>query len=250
VHIIEYSDILDFTEGKPIQGYHNIFSYKSSDEIKLTHFNPKKLKHSCPSLNDKENYHFGDLGNIIADNQGKAFLSVIRKIPIKSLNGRVVIISNSPDKCQENLENDNLADVISFGPLVGVKPVISEKNSGSQEYFLREINTAKKAEFDKKNIKINKDKSKNALKENKHKLEEKNISEKKDEKKNIENNKKNKKETSHITPINNNNNYNRIPVKKLNFNEKHEDNNNKQNNNLDKKGKKFFNFLYNLNMKI
>ena len=129
----------------------NTFANKNLDEIKFSHFNPNELKHSCPSLNEKENYHFGDLGNIIADSEGKAFLSLIRKIDIKSLNGRVVVISNSPDNCQEDYDADNLADIISLGSLSTVKSNFSEKNYKSQEYSISEINSMKKLEYKNKN---------------------------------------------------------------------------------------------------
>lgn len=110
-----------------------------------------KYKHSCPSTNEDENFHFGDIGNIIANNEGKAFLSIVRKISLKSLNGRLIIITNSPDKCKENLDSDKLSDVLAIGQLNVFKPAIVEKGSGSQEYFLREINAVNKEEFDNKN---------------------------------------------------------------------------------------------------
>ncbi len=124
------------------------------DKIKLDHFNPLKHKHSCPSTNEDENdlYHFGDLGNIIANNEGKAFLSIIKNNSLKSLNGRLIIITNAPDKCKENNNYDKLADVIAIGTLNVFKPSVIEKTNGSEEFFLREINSVNKLDFEKKNI--------------------------------------------------------------------------------------------------
>lgn len=193
MHIVEYSDIIstvqDYKEAlnnnpnnidnninnKIINQAQrdlikkNIFPVKNIKEIKLNHYNPLKYKHSCPSTNEDENYHFGDLGNIIANNEGKAFISIIRKISLKSLNGRMIIITNSPDKCQENNEADSLADVIAFGQLNVFTPAVVEKANGSQEYFLREINAVNKEEFEKKNKmnnnKMNNDKNINNIKD-------------------------------------------------------------------------------------
>lgn len=153
VHIIEYSDIIDEiqTQNKNNKNNKEIYYFKNPNEIKLNHFNPLKYKHSCPSTNsDEQNYHFGDLGNIIANNKGEAFISIIKKISLNSLNGRTVIITNSPDKCQENNENDVLADVIATGQLTVLKPTLTVKTNGSQEYFLREINSVNKHDFLKK----------------------------------------------------------------------------------------------------
>lgn len=75
----------------------------------------------------------------------------MRKVSLKSLNGRLIVISNSPDKCKEGVEADRLADVIAYGQLNVFKPAVAEKTNGSQEFFLREINTVNKDEFDKKN---------------------------------------------------------------------------------------------------
>lgn len=136
----------------------------------MEHFNPLKYKHSCPSTDEEENYHFGDLGNIIANSEGKAFLSIIKKTSIKSLNGRLIIITNAPDKCKENNDSDKLSDVIAIGQLNVFKPATVEKTNGSQEYFLREINSVNKEEFEKKNNLItNNNANKMKRKENKKK---------------------------------------------------------------------------------
>ncbi len=82
----------------------------------------------------------------------------MRKISLKSLNGRLIIISNSPDKCLESDEADRLADVIGYGQLNVFRPVVAEKANGSQEFFLREINTVNKQKFEKKNENKNKNK--------------------------------------------------------------------------------------------
>lgn len=160
VHIIEFSDLvaiieeaentsLSLSETKNIKK--RIFPIKNLAEIKLNHYNPLNYKHSCPSTNEDKNYHFGDLGNIIANSDGKAYISIMRKISLKSLNGRLIIISNSPDKCKDGIDSDKLADVIAYGQLNVYKPLRAEKSDGSQEYFLREINAVNKDEFEKSN---------------------------------------------------------------------------------------------------
>lgn len=188
MHIIEYLDVLNNIEEQTArlnenkqQGFNqeqlnliskNIFPVKNLNEINLNHFNPTHYKHSCPSTNGEDNYHFGDLGNIIANNEGKAFISIVKKISLKSITGRLIIISNSPDKCQENTDKDKLADVIALGQLGVYKPDIVEKTNGSQEFFLREVNTVNKKEFDKNyNIQDNNKKSRKIL-NNKRKIEQ------------------------------------------------------------------------------
>lgn len=154
MHILEFSDILDYSEDNKNQEVLNTLKQKEN-EIKFQHFNPNNLKHSCPSLNEnnqnEENYHFGDLGNIIADSQGKAFLSLQKKIDIKSLNGRVVVISNSPDNCLESNEFDKLADIISFSALTAVKSKLNNKENN----FLNSDRGFVNREIDSYSMKIN-----------------------------------------------------------------------------------------------
>ena len=172
VHIIEFSDIIEIIqETENSNSDHNdfnnnnniisikqrsnyikkrIYPIKNLADVKLKHYNPLQYKHSCPSTNEQENYHFGDMGNIIANSDGKAFISIMRKISLKSLNGRIIVVSNSPDKCKESNVSDRLADVIAYGQLNVFKPVVVEKANVSQEYFLREINDVNKEDFEKK----------------------------------------------------------------------------------------------------
>ncbi len=139
------------TESTNKYSKNHIFPVKNLEDVRLDHYNPLQYKHSCPSTNEDETYHFGDFGNIIANSEGKAFISIMRKVSLKSLNGRLVIISNSPDKCKESEEADRLADVIGYGQLNVFRPAVSEKANGSQEFFLREVNAVNKQEFETKN---------------------------------------------------------------------------------------------------
>jgi len=141
VHVLQYSDITDLER--------NI----ASDDV-LKHFNPKNKAHSCPSTSnyDDENFHFGDFGNVIANQDGIAFISIIKKIPLRSLNGRIIVILANEDKCDSNQEIDNPINLIGYGLLNAYKPKIIMGVDRTNEYFLREINFVNKKEFDKKNI--------------------------------------------------------------------------------------------------
>ena len=150
MHIIEYSDIIDDQETSIKNN--DIYYLKKDSDIKLNHYNPLKLKHSCPSTNNEQNYHFGDLGNIIANNEGNAFISVVKKISLKSLNGRLIIINNSPDICKEDLEIDSVYDIIGIGILSIFKPTFDENLKESKEFYKININAEKKKEIEKIDI--------------------------------------------------------------------------------------------------
>jgi Cu/Zn superoxide dismutase len=140
VHILEYSDISQLEESKVGEEY-------------LKHFNPTNSPHSCPSNGNKgeEDYHFGDLGNIIANNEGIGFISIIRNLPIRSLNGRLVVITKTMDKCESGQEVDKINDILGYGTLSAYKPIVNPHANYNQDYFMREINTVNKKEFEKKN---------------------------------------------------------------------------------------------------
>jgi Cu/Zn superoxide dismutase len=138
VHILEYSDISGLNR-------------ELSDDM-LKHFNPTNLKHSCPSTNENDSMHFGDLGNVIANQEGVAFISISKKVPIKSLNGRIIVVTEGEDKCSPDSDNENAKNVLGFGLLNVFKPIVVEDINHSNEYFLREINSVNKKEFEVKNI--------------------------------------------------------------------------------------------------
>jgi Cu-Zn family superoxide dismutase len=64
------------------------------------HFNPTHKQHGCPNSSER---HVGDLGNIVANNQGYAHLDVLNKeIKFEGKNniiGRSIIIHSDPDDC-------------------------------------------------------------------------------------------------------------------------------------------------------
>jgi Cu/Zn superoxide dismutase len=140
VHVLQYSDITDLEK--------NI----ATDDV-LKHFNPKNKAHSCPSTNnyDDDNFHFGDFGNVMANQDGIAFISFIKNIPLRSLNGRIIVILANEDKCDSNQEKDNLNNLIGYGLLNAYKPKLIMGVDRTNEYFLREINSVNKIEFEKKN---------------------------------------------------------------------------------------------------
>jgi Cu/Zn superoxide dismutase len=142
VHVLEYSDLPNLTANKVTKDF-------------LKHFNPTNVRHACPSNSKNENtYHAGDFGNIIANNEGNAFISITRKVSIKSLNGRLIIIGKIADKCEEAMEFDDVNSLLGYGLLNTVKPDVPTPVNSSTDYLMREINSANKKEFDKMN-KIN-----------------------------------------------------------------------------------------------
>ena len=113
VHVLEYSDLPSLDPKKITKDF-------------LKHFNPTNSPHSCPSAkeSEEEKFHAGDFGNIIANHEGSAFLSLTRKVSIRSLNGRLVVINNSADKCDPNQDYDKLTDIIAYGAFSTVKPTV------------------------------------------------------------------------------------------------------------------------------
>jgi len=140
VHVLEYSDLPSLDPSKITNEF-------------LKHFNPTNSPHSLPSMKeaDVENFHTGDFGNIISNHEGSAFLSITRKVPIKCLNGRLVVILNSSDKSNPKQEFDTVSEIIGYGILYAVKPTVLPQNNYSNGYLIREINQANKKEFENLN---------------------------------------------------------------------------------------------------
>jgi Cu/Zn superoxide dismutase len=138
IHVLEFSDLSELEENKTSKDF-------------LKHFNPTNVKHSCPSNEKEEDYHFGDFGNIIANNDGIGFVSITKKLSIKSFNGRIVVVNKSSDKCDESIEYDDVKDILGFGLLNTIKPNLPAPINHSSDYLMRELNTANKKEFEKRN---------------------------------------------------------------------------------------------------
>jgi Cu/Zn superoxide dismutase len=145
VHVLEYSDLPNLEPSKITREF-------------LKHYNPTNAPHSLPMMkeSEEEDFHAGDFSNIIANHEGSAFLSLTRRLPIKSLNGRLVVILNSPDKSDPKQEFDKVEDILGYGILFAVKPIVPSQNNYSNDYLMREINIANKKEFEKKNQFANK----------------------------------------------------------------------------------------------
>jgi Cu/Zn superoxide dismutase len=139
VHILEFSDISQIESKKMVKDL-------------LKHYNPTNVPHSCPARGNDDTYHYGDLGNVIANNEGVGYISIIKKIPIRSVNGRMIVVTNGPDKCENTHESDEPTSIIGYGLLNAFKQDIPGSHvTHSQDYFVREINSAKKMEFEKEN---------------------------------------------------------------------------------------------------
>lgn len=103
---------------------------------KLNHLSSKLIgKHFCPNsnanafsqnqnlkLNEQNLFHDGDFGNIIANEDGIANISLKLNKSIKMFVGRMVVILKNKDLCNENNEFDEKNDVIKYGILGVYKP--------------------------------------------------------------------------------------------------------------------------------
>jgi len=140
VHILEFSDISNLLDKSKVNGEY------------LRHYNPTNSPHGCPTNSqDHQDYHVGDYGNIIANNEGNGFISITKNVSIRSLNGRIIVITKSSDKCDPKQETDTLDDILAYGLLNAIKPVAPVPLNYKNEYFMREINTVNKNEFENKN---------------------------------------------------------------------------------------------------
>jgi Cu-Zn family superoxide dismutase len=113
-------EITGLTPGK--HGFHiHEFGDCSSGEAKCAggHFNPDKKMHGGP---DSENRHVGDLGNLTADDSGKAVIQMKDKLIAlsgpHSIIGRAVIIHAKPDDLKSQPAGD-AGDRIAGG-VVGI----------------------------------------------------------------------------------------------------------------------------------
>jgi Cu-Zn family superoxide dismutase len=113
-------EITGLTPGK--HGFHiHEFGDCSSGEAKCAggHFNPEKKKHGAP---DGEERHVGDLGNITADDSGKATIHMTDKLIAlsgsHSILGRAVIIHAKADDLKSQPAGD-AGDRIAGG-VVGI----------------------------------------------------------------------------------------------------------------------------------
>ena len=140
LHIYEYSDILLLNKTNTENRKYNNYLFK--------HYNPYQKKHSCPNNLPHQEYHLGDLGNIIADNTGQAKFSIIKKISAKSLGGRVIVVNKRKDNCDKETEYDDGNNIYAFGVL-GVIRALDKKedylSNGKDENFMKEINSINEA---------------------------------------------------------------------------------------------------------
>jgi Cu/Zn superoxide dismutase len=109
LHILEYSDILLLNKTN--------FENKNYNKYIFKHYNPYHTKHSCPSNEKDDEYHLGDLGNIIADHNGQAKFSIRKIINSKALSGRVIIVNKRKDRCKAENEFDDVNDIYALGVL-------------------------------------------------------------------------------------------------------------------------------------
>ena len=91
------------------------------------HFNPTKSKiHSC-SDNDK-NRHMGDLGNIMANQDGNAEISkFFPPMKMELLFGRPIILLKTEDSCEEERMEESWENVLAVG-ILGVESTNEEEN--------------------------------------------------------------------------------------------------------------------------
>ena len=92
-------EITGLTPGKHGFHIHEFGDITSKDGLSTGgHFNPTNMKHGRPTYKER---HVGDLGNITADEKGKAFVkmkdSVIRLSGPNSIVGRAVIVHHDED---------------------------------------------------------------------------------------------------------------------------------------------------------
>ncbi len=145
LHIYEYSDILLLNKTSiESRKYHNYL---------FKHYNPKHTKHSCPNNNPNEEFHLGDFGNIIADNNGQAKFSLIKKMNARPLSGRVIVVNKRKDSCKQDVEYDDASNIYAYGVLSVIRPLNKKEgymSTGKDEKFINEINSINQASNQRK----------------------------------------------------------------------------------------------------
>jgi Cu/Zn superoxide dismutase len=122
--ILEYADISSLSSNGRSQ----------TQKQFLKHYNPDRSAiHSCDQASSG---HAGDLGVVITNEEGVAFLSLTKKnIPITALNGRVVVISSTNEKCNIEKEFENADSILGYGLLSTFKPLNFQSSEYSEELF-------------------------------------------------------------------------------------------------------------------
>lgn len=135
IHVLEYSSLPNSTQ-------------------LLNHLNPSRSNHSCPTISENSMpYHEGDIGNVIANSEGMFNFSLLRHVSIKAFIGRRVVILNTKDNCSPQYWSDKGEEVVSAGVLsvFKISKLLSKKEEiDYSDYLMREVNTASKADFEKK----------------------------------------------------------------------------------------------------
>lgn len=121
----------------------------------FNHFNPNSSGHSCPSRErPHDSYHKGDFGNILADKDGVASFSIVKRNEFLSdLTGRQIVITNKEDPCDDTIYSikDNFS--IASCVLSVTTPKHNFKNEEEPEQQLRPVPLAIKEGIKKLNEK-------------------------------------------------------------------------------------------------
>lgn len=125
-HAMTIHECADFSEGLETLG---------------AHFNPHNKNHGGP---DDEERHAGDLGNIVAGEDGVATGTMANDLIMLSgdfsVVGRSVLVTDSPDDCgkgghETSLVNGNSGDPMAFGEIVRQKDVVKRVSATRQKSY-------------------------------------------------------------------------------------------------------------------
>lgn len=109
------------------------------------HFNPKKThKHSCRNsetldkINNDEK-HMGDLGNIIANEEGYAEINLVfSDLEIEKLFGRPIILTKKEDSCDEDRIEEPLENIMAYG-ILGLVSENEEENAIYEDFEKKKV---------------------------------------------------------------------------------------------------------------
>ena len=133
-HAISIHECADFSEGLETLG---------------AHFNPHKKSHGGPT---DEERHVGDLGNIVAGEDGVAKGEMTNDLVMLSgefsVAGRSVLVMDSPDDCgkgghENSLVNGNSGDPMAFGEIVRQKNGVKYVSTNRQNTFISQVTSSR-----------------------------------------------------------------------------------------------------------
>ena len=111
------------------------------------HFNPKKdRKHSCrnaenlKSMKKSDNFenHMGDLGNVIANEVGKAEINIVyRDVEMEQVFGRPIVLLKTEDICDEDRIEEPIENILAYG-------ILSLSSQNEEEIAIYEVFEKKK----------------------------------------------------------------------------------------------------------